>query len=384
MKLLAALLLAANLGAADEDAMFGAEASSTPAPEMAQDKSESSQKLAIGGVLSSTFNYQFFEGRSTRDNLLSNPNQVFFYADSQLAEDVRVLVRAKLFHDPTWPAASAPPGLTGTSEVKASLEEMKLSFNLKNKAFITAGRQKIKHGSGRFFNPTDFLNAVPRNIFLRSDERPGVDLFRLHVPLGGANLYAAAQIGTTAAQAEPGAYGRLELPHNGLGEGAWVGGGELSLSALSRPGQASRFGFDLSQSLWDFDAILEVAAYRDTKDEWQAPHSVGLSYDIRYADRGSNVLTLQAEFLEAGNFGRSAVFVALLPSPGPLQHWTFLALTLHDFPTQTSLSRVDAIWALTPQLRLTHYASVRWGVPGGNLRRFYDLGDAGLRLDVNF
>ena len=53
------------------------------------------------------------------------------------------------------------------------------------------GLQRIKWGSGRFWNPTDFLNQQRKDPLDFFDKRLGVAMLKLHLPLEaqGWNIY---------------------------------------------------------------------------------------------------------------------------------------------------------------------------------------------------
>ena len=84
----------------------------------------------------------------------------------------------------------------GTSDnLQVDLQELRISANISHEIFFTIGRQKVKYGAAKFINPTDFLNPVPFDFFLPSDERSGVDIVKMQIPSGTANLYAAGVAG---------------------------------------------------------------------------------------------------------------------------------------------------------------------------------------------
>ena len=62
--------------------------------------------------------------------------------------------------------------------------------------FITVGQQPIRWGEGRFWNPTDLLNQQARDPLAIFDERLGVGLVKLHLPIEALawNLYAVANL----------------------------------------------------------------------------------------------------------------------------------------------------------------------------------------------
>ncbi len=119
---------------------------------------------------------------------MSSPSFADLYLDARLSEQVRFFSRVHLRHDSTIDE--------GKSTV--ALDQLWLKFNIKRTASFTIGRQRIKWGTGRFWNPTDFLNtdtldALRVAIF---DERLGLSLAKLHIPAEsiGANFYIIASL----------------------------------------------------------------------------------------------------------------------------------------------------------------------------------------------
>lgn len=348
------------------------------------------ESLQIGGTLSTEADVFIQEGIPLFDNTTSNPNILFLYLDSKLDNDARVFARGRLFYDPTGVSGGTPGNLSnpygvgpGSSDnLKVSLQELRLSVNADRKIFFTFGRQKVKYGAAKFFNPTDFLNSQPLNFFLPSDERPGVDMVKMHLPSGTTNLYAMGLVGTAGTTNPSGGYFRWEYGHNGV-EG-FLGAGEISVSGYLPRNQAGRAGMDFSQSVGDFDVYFEGATGQDALGEWKAVFTTGASWQVRYADRSSNTLSFQAEYFTAGALAQFGVLSLFLPEPADLKDITFVETNLYSFLDQSGLSRLDTVYNFTPQVNGRLYVSGHWGQLGGVFHMPGQVAEVGTRLDVNF
>jgi hypothetical protein len=339
----------------------------------------SSERLALGGTFSNNLGYTLYEGRSTRDNLLADQMQAFVYLDSRLREDARMFFKAKLGYSPISQAV----GVSGTvaPQPSVSLEEMKLSYNLKKAVFVTLGRQKIKHGSARFWNTTDFLNLSARDYFLPVDERPGVDMLKLHAPFGATNVYGMGTFGGADNPEKLGAYGRVESGYKGLG--SVLGGGEVAVSGMARKDEITRYGLDVSQGLGDFDVYGEAAAgWEYHTDQWLAAFTTGISYEWKYTDK--ETMTFQVEYFRREAGVHYGAFMLYVPKPAGLTDWSWIFYTLACIQDDSRLSRLDTVWQMTRDISQRIYVSAPWGMPESSLRPPYAGGQAGWRTDVIF
>ena len=227
--------------------------------------SASEENLQIGGTLSSEVDFFIQNGIPLDQNKVSNPNILFLYLDSKLENDARVFGRIRTFYDPTGISSGNPNDVTytnpygfgnGTSDnLQIELQELFISTNINHEIFFTIGRQKVKYGAAKFINPTDFLNLVPYDFFLPSDERTGVDMVKMQIPSGTANLYAAGVAGNPSTGNQSGGYFRGEWGYDA--GGSFLGSGEMSLSGWFPKNQPGRGGFDISQALGDLDVYVE-------------------------------------------------------------------------------------------------------------------------------
>ena len=129
------------------------------------------------------------------------------------------------------------------------LDQLWVNFDVERRVFVTAGKQHVKWGVGKFWNPTDYLHPVPRNPLAVFDERVGTTMVKLHVPweARGWNAYGVAVLEDIAGLDEPtnrlgrvGVGGRVE---------AVVGTVELGADALTQDGHRPRFGVDASAGI---------------------------------------------------------------------------------------------------------------------------------------
>jgi hypothetical protein len=147
-----------------------------------------------------------------------------------------------------------------TSNPSAVLDQLWVKTDVEHRAFVTAGRQHVKWGVGRFWNPTDYLHPVKRDPLATFDVRTGTTMVKVHLPWEkrGWNFYGMALLedvgGNTVRTASRlgriGAGGRAELV-------LWDA--ELGLDAVAQEGHRPRFGVDLSRGLGPFDLYAEAA-----------------------------------------------------------------------------------------------------------------------------
>ena len=337
---------------------------------------EAEKRLEIGGRLYLRFQSDWPEGSSWNSENISAPNLLDLYADYRPDEHVRAYADARLSYDYTVQAGETD--FTG-AEVKAAsvaLDELWLKFDVKNRLFVTAGQQQLRWGTGRFWNPTDFLNPVPKDPLAVFDARTGVPLVKLHVPFEriGANVYGVVDMSAMKSMEDVGGALRAEIA---------AGPGEYSISAAARKGQPLRLGADLSMSLWVLDLKAEAAVLhggdtpywkgefdletftfpteKDRSEEWIPQVSVGIEIPIAYNAEDS--ITLGAEYFhnEAGYknadlypwvlfnggykalyFGRdyAAVYAALF-GPGQWESTSFLVSGIGNLTDKTFVTRLD-------------------------------------------
>lgn len=388
------------------EAMFGADeaAGMTASGEIPGLVSEKEDVLDIGGLayLRSTYTYQ----RKTvaGDAALRMPSFVDIYADARPSEQVRFFTKGRLRHDFTAPADSTTSvnsfGIA-TAQKAAALDQLWLNFDADHRVFITAGKQPLKWGSGRFWNPTDFLNPVLRDPLAAFDERLGVNLLKIHVPVEayGMNWYAIADLEGAQSPRQLGAALRGEVV---------VGTAELALSAAARKDRPTYLGFDVSTALGDFDVRVETAVRKSDdmvffrgeldpttlppttpsgysrKNDWIAQSVAGLEYAFNYSDQDSANVGVEYFYNDAGYDDASlypwllfsgafrplylgkhyGAAYALVAGPGDWNSTTFIVSTLGNLSDKSYLARFDYRVNVLTYLNLDTYVNYHFGEVG--------------------
>ncbi len=158
--------------------------------------SAANDKLAIGGRLFNQDQISFHEGEPLKDGTLSLPTLLDVYLDGRPNDRLRAYIRGRLTYDPSQ-VEGRPAAFGGTqTPLVASLDQLWLKWDAYQRVFFTFGRQRVKWGAGRFWNPTDFLNPQRLNALAIVDTRLGATLFKVHVPVEslGWNFYAIANL----------------------------------------------------------------------------------------------------------------------------------------------------------------------------------------------
>ncbi len=245
---------------------------------------ESENPLQIGGQLYLRAIGSAAQGDPPSRWSFSSPSLLDVFLDARPSDRVRAYGLARTLYDPTQ-AQGASSLLTGaqaaqtvgvgslqaTAVTRVVLDQLWLSFDLERRAFVTAGKQHVKWGTGRLWNPTDYLHVQRRDPLAVFDDRGGTAMARVHVPLGeqrGA-LTAAAVLEPLAPRVKPLAFVPTEPAPPSSSELGAVGGAaraevvlgnwELGADAVAQRGMKPRFGFDVSGGLWEIDLRGELA-----------------------------------------------------------------------------------------------------------------------------
>jgi hypothetical protein len=243
------------------------------APQHLSDYIAPDNPLQIGGQL---YLRAQASGRQNTDAwTLTAPSLLDVYMDVRPNPRVRGFILGRMSFDPT-----APPGTTTTNQVMngsngafvgtsatgftsftnlrgptSILDQMWIRFDIQNYVFVTAGKQHVRWGTGRFWQPTDYLHPIKRNPLDVFDARPGTTMLKLHVPWEerGWNFYGFAVTedpneATQTLRQVAGA-ARAELV---------ILGAEVGLDTFLKNGQKPRFGVDLSTGIWELDVYGDV------------------------------------------------------------------------------------------------------------------------------
>ncbi|HEX5751035.1 MAG TPA: hypothetical protein VFZ09_32715 [Archangium sp.] len=238
----------------------------------------------------------------------SIPALVDLYLDATPGSSFRGFVVGRLVYDPLDQGLSGP---------RVILDQLWLRFDVASRVFFTLGRQQIKWGSSRIWNPTDFLqrpNPQPLEAF---DLRTGVDMLKVNIPFeplsSNLSLFATADLNGPAG--DPLRYGgavRAEVA---------VGTSEFAASAAFLQGRRPRFGLDWSMGAGPFDLNAELALVQDTTvglwqrtadgfepREFGGPKllaSAGVNTQLRFADVYRLGLRLEGFYNSLGYEDRS-------------------------------------------------------------------------------
>ncbi len=229
---------------------------------------EREDPLKIGGQLYLRFQVFSQEDTAPADWTAVSPNLLDVFLDVRPNDRVRAFGLARTAYNAITvdPSAGIPPaiasglGLAPLPTTVVALDQLWVNFDVARTVFVTAGRQHVKWGVGRFWNPTDFLHRAPRDPLDPFDIRIGTAMVKAHLPweARGWNAYAVALL-------EDPRYGGGDrsgtlagIPVGGRVE-AVLGTVELGLDALAGPGAPPRYGLDVSAGVWDLDLYGEVA-----------------------------------------------------------------------------------------------------------------------------
>lgn len=232
--------------------------------------------LTIGGLIYLRSQSSATEGQAARDFTFSTPAIVDAYFDARPNDRVRGFVLGRMLYDPSRvdgaSAADFQRQTLDTGSVQGSpslasifqpatrgprtvLDQLWLRFDLGHRVFVTAGKQHVRWGTGRFWTPSDFLHITLRNPLAVFDARVGTTMVKFHLPVEalGWNFYGYVVTESEGATPNVGAIAGAARAEFVLGTS------ELGLGALVKDGRKPRLQADLSTGIGDFDLYGEVA-----------------------------------------------------------------------------------------------------------------------------
>lgn len=390
----------------------------TTSADIASRLATADERLTIGGKLYLRASASITEDTGLADQALTSPSLLDLFADVRPNDRVRGFASGRFSYNFAIHDGDTDTYGNTLTAGSVTLDQLWLKFDVARIAYVTTGRQRVKWGSGRFWNPTDFLNqqtldALNASVF---DERTGVALLKVHVPVEsiGANIYGIANFeGANSFESVGGAL-RTE----------WlIGPSEIALSAAAREGAPLRLGADVTAAVGPFDLRVEAAVKHgdetpyfegeydiatfttpdvvDRSDEWIPQVVAGAEIAIKYNDRDSFFIGAEYFYNGAGYkdaslypwfLGASAYYEAILddemaaqtedlftpfylgqhyagayvsfPSPGRWDEGSITASTLANLSDESYISRVDlSVRALT-FLTLNTYTQVHYGEAG--------------------
>jgi hypothetical protein len=387
--------------------------------------------LQIGGQLYLRMQTTASGGQAPADWSLSAPSLLDLYLDARPNPRVRAFILGRMSYDPTLPpntalpspgqmasngaftSAGSPTGFSTFSNTRGPatlLDQMWIRFDILDHVFITAGKQHVHWGTGRFWQPTDYLHQQKRNPLDVFDARPGTTMLKLNIPWEekGWNFY-----GFLVAEDPNAPTPRIADVAGAFRVEAVVAGVELGADTYLRRGQKPRYGFDLSTGIWDFDVYGDVAVRPggDFLHEFPAEGTMpaglysftgyetqvvgGINYSRKYNDNdawtagieyfynhpGYDDASAYPALLQAAFFsgdpsafpffylGRQygAVFLTL-PAPYSWNYTTFTLSTLGNLSDESFITRLDYSVTVLTHLSVEAFAGVHYGHLGGEFR----------------
>lgn len=350
---------------ARETEMFGVpEAERQPSGTAARlEEKAGSEPLKIGGQFYLRAGLSARRDQPASQWTLSSPNLLDAYLDARPNDRVRAFVLGRVAFDPTVDSGSTSAlGAAQTGGPKVSLDQLWVAFDIERTVFVTAGRQHVKWGTGRFWSPTDFLHPVRKDPLALFDSRTGTTMLRVHVPwekrgwnfTAVALLEGSAPAGTqtdaqtgAGAAAPSGAYSSADLLGKVAGAAraeVVLGAAEFGLDVIARRGKfvngawqggEVKGGVDFSAAIWELDVYGDLALktgtdvplyelvpggswtnylsdYRAKSPSGFTPAAtLGASWSWKYSDE--DTLTLGAEyFFNANGYDDARIYPYLL------------------------------------------------------------------------
>jgi len=421
-----------------DDAIFGDTETLKPGllTENSAILSDAANALTVGGQLFLRLNGVFREGDSLGVGALSGPSLFDAFADVRPNDRVRGYAQVRLSFDYT-----VEPGETnafGQALVPFDLQlaQAWTKFDLGQVVYVTAGRQRIRWGTGRFWNPTDFVNQEVRNSVDFFDQRVGVDLVKLHFPFEalGWNLYIISTLDGIDLLEDTGLAARAEFV---------LGDAELALSTSVRKDSPLRFGADASAGIGLFDVRAEGIVSRGLgrklftgdldfqdgvfpeevdpdDDDWWFQGVLGAEASFKYTDNDNVSIGAEYFYNQAGydsaalypflflNNAYTPLFTgrhyaaayAFAAAPFDFNDINLTVSTLGNLSDLSFISRFDIQYVVLQYLTVNAFVSGHWGrigefklgldvdpvlplLPDGFVLK-NELVDVGLALRMNF
>ncbi len=381
--------------------------------------------LKIGGQLYSRANLSAQEHQPPSAARFSTPTLLDAFMDARPSDRLRGFMLARLTYDPTIdPGAGSVFSLTdtlngtsGSASTNATtqnpsvqLDQLWLRFDILRTVFVTVGKQHVKWGTARFFNPTDFLSPQRKNPLAVFDARTGASMIKLHLPWEskGWNFYALAlfdNMGPANVLGQIGGAARAEVV---------LGTAELGVDAVFQRGRKPHVGFDFSAGLGNFDFYGEAALrkgsdvtqYRfingefdpalDLRSQYEAYDSEdlrvsatgGIYYEFTYNE--NDVLRLGAEyFYNADGYDQISLYPALFINgafqpflvgkhyvgayvlalgPGSWDNTSFTLSVLGNLSDMSYIARLNYGVRVLSFLSVEAFGAYHFGTLGGEFR----------------
>ncbi len=227
--------------------------------------------LQIGGLYYQRLIVSAQEGRNLGDQPISSPLMFDSFMDSRPNDRLRGFINGRLFYDANRSAtggslgsfqyssiSTAPSSLTTpavASNPQVVLDQAWLKFDINRTIFVTAGKQHVRWGAARFWNPTDFFHTQTRDPLLSSDLRLGNSMVKFAIPWEKEKsaFYVLGLFDNPAAASTLGQMGVA------LRAETVILGAEVGAEWLARGSRTPVVGADLSAPLGPFDIYAETA-----------------------------------------------------------------------------------------------------------------------------
>jgi hypothetical protein len=381
------------------DEIFGGSAPEASTPQPAPPSSPASsvssfaETLQIGGRLEWRSQSAQGEQQKFQESSYSQLKRADIYFDSRPNPDLRSFMRLRFSEE--VPANTPQGNQSGscTTCTKTEMSELWFKWDQADSVFYTLGKQNLKWGSGRLWNPTDFTAQSARDPLALFDSRLGQELFKIHIPVesSGFNYYGIVQFDNMRRNDDIG--GALR------GEFAFGGYGEAAVSFQTRQDSPIQFGLDVSSGLGPIDVYVEAAVSKrqgrtfyegrvdpvnrtlptekDREKETFRQVVGGVQYTYKYSSEDN--LTVGGEYFDngLGYDDRTLELYALvkqqatplyagrryagaylrLASPGSWNDTSFFINSLRNMSDATSVSRVTATWTLYNDLTIEGFLS---------------------------
>lgn len=386
-----------------DDDLFGGDASTTLSPGLLSDSgllADAASALTLGGQLFLRFNGSFSEGGAVGDTPLSGASLLDAFADVRPNDRLRAYAQLRFNFDYTVEVGEKNAFGRPLEAFSLQLAQVWAKFDLGRVAYLTAGRQRIRWGTGRFWNPSDFVNQEIRNSVDFFDQRVGVDMLKVHFPFEalGWNLYLIASFASVDVLSDTALAARAEL---------LFGEVEVALSSSVKKDAPLRLGADFSAGVWIFDVRGEAVISRGLgrklfegeldfqeglfptevdpdDDNWWFQGVAGLEASFNYSDTDSFSVGGEYFFNQAGyqsaelypflflNNGYVPLYTGMhyaggyAFAQGPLgfDDFTLTASTLANLSDLSLISRFDVQYTLIRYLTINAFIAGHFGSIG--------------------
>ena len=387
-----------DLGQNLEQELFGPATGNGSAQGPPLDLSVEQIRLVMGGRAYLAIQYRALQDILWTQQALTSPSLLDLFWDARPTDRVRAFVSGRLDFDFSVADLQNLPTLFPRQQTRLRLDQIWLKFDLDRSVFLTFGKQRIRWGSGRVWNPTDFLNAQILNPLDVFDRRLGVTLAKIHVPIesNGSNLYFILTLDSANLLARAGYAARIEL---------LLFNTEVAGSVALQPERPLRFGLDVSSGIGAFDLHSELAfRFGDQRpfftstenpdeidggewvqarrpDVWYTQALIGAETSWVYAEDAFATFGIEYFWNQLGYpspalYGllfSSGAFQPLylgehylsgyvvLPSPGPFDNLNLVVTTLTNLSDGSWLSRGDAALRLLRVITLNTWLVLHYG-----------------------